>query len=60
MELCSICLFYAPAAAFAPGWLISGTWKFTIVSWVLLAPALFQYLLGKQYAKFLLIFHASY
>ncbi|MEK3973310.1 DMT family transporter [Psychrobacillus sp. FSL K6-1267] len=34
-------LFYAPltfAAAYGPGWLISGMWQFTIVSGVLLAP----------------------
>lgn len=34
-------LFYAPltfAAAFGPGWLVSGTWQFTIVAGVLLAP----------------------
>jgi len=34
-------LFYGPitfAAAYGPGWLISGTWQFTIVAGVLLAP----------------------
>lgn len=34
-------LFYAPltyAASFGPGWLVSGTWQFTIVAGVLLAP----------------------
>lgn len=34
-------LFYAPltfAAAFGPGWIVSGTWQFTIVAGVLLAP----------------------
>lgn len=34
-------LFYAPltyAAAFGPGWLVSGTWQFTIVAGILLAP----------------------
>ena len=34
-------LFYAPltfAAAFGPGWLVSGTWQFTIIAGVLLAP----------------------
>lgn len=34
-------LFYAPitfAAAYGPGWLISGTWQVTIVAGVLLAP----------------------
>ncbi|WP_394189759.1 multidrug resistance efflux transporter family protein [Paenisporosarcina quisquiliarum] len=37
-------LFYAPitfAAAFAPGWLIAGTWQVTIVSGALLAPLFF-------------------
>lgn len=41
LELCRLCLFYAPltfAAAFGPGWLVSGTWQFTIVAGVLLAP----------------------
>jgi len=34
-------LFYAPltfAAAYGPGWLVSGTWQLTIVAGVLLAP----------------------
>lgn len=34
-------LFYAPltfAAAYGPGWLVSGTWQFTIVAGVLLTP----------------------
>ena len=34
-------LFYAPltfAAAYGPGWLVSGTWQFTIVAGVILAP----------------------
>ncbi|RUL52078.1 MULTISPECIES: multidrug resistance efflux transporter family protein [Lysinibacillus] len=34
-------LFYGPltyAASFGPGWLVSGTWQFTIVAGVLLAP----------------------
>ncbi|EST13387.1 multidrug resistance efflux transporter family protein [Sporolactobacillus laevolacticus] len=34
-------LFYAPlcyASSFAPGWLIAGTWQFTIVAGSLLAP----------------------
>lgn len=34
-------LFYAPityAAAYGPGWLISGTWQVTIIAGVLLAP----------------------
>ncbi len=34
-------LFYAPltfAASFGPGWLTSGTWQFTIIAGVLLAP----------------------
>ena len=47
-------LFYAPltyAAAFGPGWLVSGTWQFTIVAGVLLAPLLFRSLLVKQCDK---------
>lgn len=34
-------LFYAPltyVASFGPGWLVSGTWQFTIVAGILLAP----------------------
>ncbi|MFB1082687.1 multidrug resistance efflux transporter family protein [Jeotgalibacillus sp. JSM ZJ347] len=34
-------LFYAPltyAAAYGPGWLVAGTWQFTIVAGLLLAP----------------------
>lgn len=34
-------LFYAPitfAAAYGPGWLIAGTWQFTIIAGVLLTP----------------------
>lgn len=34
-------LFYGPltfSAAYGPGWLVSGTWQFTIVAGVLLAP----------------------
>ncbi|ALS74460.1 hypothetical protein AUC31_03925 [Planococcus rifietoensis] len=34
-------LFYAPlcfAAAYSPGWLIAGTWQFTIIAGTLLAP----------------------
>lgn len=37
-------LFYAPltfAAAYGPGWLVSGTWQFTIIAGVLLAPLFF-------------------
>lgn len=37
-------LFYAPityAAAYGPGWLISGTWQVTIIAGVLLAPLFF-------------------
>lgn len=37
-------LFYAPlcyAAAYSPGWLIAGTWQFTIVAGTLLAPFFF-------------------
>lgn len=43
-------LFYAPltfAAAFGPGWLVSGTWQFTIVAGVLLAP-LFVSVIGDK------------
>ncbi|MBM7610648.1 drug/metabolite transporter (DMT)-like permease [Lysinibacillus composti] len=43
-------LFYAPltfAAAFGPGWLVSGTWQFTIVAGVLLAP-LFITMIGGE------------
>lgn len=34
-------LFYAPltfAAAYGPGWLVSGTWQFTIIAGILVAP----------------------
>ncbi|MEO4053842.1 multidrug resistance efflux transporter family protein [Solibacillus sp. CAU 1738] len=44
-------LFYAPltfAAAFGPGWLVSGTWQFTIVAGVLLAPLFVTLVVGKQ------------
>ena len=44
-------LFYAPltfAAAYGPGWLVSGTWQFTIVAGVLLAP-LFLTATGKRF-----------
>lgn len=37
-------LFYAPityAAAYGPGWLISGTWQLTIIAGVFLAPLFF-------------------
>ena len=43
-------LFYAPltfAAAYGPGWLVSGTWQFTIIAGVLLAPFFVQYVEGK-------------
>lgn len=43
-------LFYAPitfAAAFGPGWLVSGTWQFTIVAGVLLAPFFITVIAGK-------------
>ena len=43
-------LFYAPltfAAAFGPGWLVSGTWQFTIVAGVLLAPLFVTVVAGK-------------
>ncbi|KOY84111.1 multidrug resistance efflux transporter family protein [Lysinibacillus sp. FSL H8-0500] len=44
-------LFYAPltfAAAFGPGWLVSGTWQFTIVAGVLLAPLFVSVIAGKK------------
>lgn len=44
-------LFYAPltyAAAFGPGWLVSGTWQFTIVAGVLLAPLFMTVISGKK------------
>lgn len=44
-------LFYAPltyAAAFGPGWLVSGTWQFTIVAGVLLAPLFMTIIAGKK------------
>ncbi len=44
-------LFYAPltyAAAFGPGWLVSGTWQFTIVAGVLLAPLFITVIAGKK------------
>jgi drug/metabolite transporter (DMT)-like permease len=37
-------LFYGPltyAAAYGPGWLVAGTWQFTIVAGILLAPFFF-------------------
>lgn len=43
-------LFYAPltfAASFGPGWLVSGTWQFTIIAGVLLAPFFMTYINGK-------------
>lgn len=44
-------LFYAPltfAAAYGPGWLVSGTWQFTIVAGVLLAPFFLTIIDGKK------------
>ncbi|MBQ0141157.1 MAG: multidrug resistance efflux transporter family protein [Kurthia sp.] len=43
-------LFYAPltfSAAYAPGWLVSGTWQFTIIAGVLLAPLFFIHIDNK-------------
>ncbi len=43
-------LFYGPltfAAAFGPGWLVSGTWQFTIIAGVLLAPLFITVIAGK-------------
>ncbi|GEK32873.1 DMT family transporter [Kurthia sibirica] len=44
-------LFYAPltfAAAYGPGWLVSGTWQFTIIAGVLLAPFFFLHIKGQK------------
>lgn len=44
-------LFYAPltyAAAYGPGWLVSGTWQFTIIAGVLLAPLFFVHIKQKK------------
>ncbi|TFE00132.1 multidrug resistance efflux transporter family protein [Jeotgalibacillus sp. R-1-5s-1] len=38
-------LFYAPltyAAAYGPGWLVAGTWQFTIIAGLLLAPFFYE------------------
>ncbi|WP_026671860.1 DMT family transporter [Alkalihalobacterium bogoriense] len=38
-------LFYAPitfAAAYGPGWLLSGTWQFTIIAGILIVPLFFR------------------
>ncbi len=43
-------LFYAPltfAAAFGPGWLVSGTWQLTIVAGVVLAPLFVSVVAGQ-------------
>lgn len=43
-------LFYAPltfAASYGPGWLVSGTWQFTIVAGILLAPLFVQKVNGR-------------
>ena len=43
-------LFYAPltfAAAYSPGWLVSGTWQFTIIAGILLAPLFVTVMNGK-------------
>lgn len=43
-------LFYAPltfAASYGPGWLVSGTWQFTIVAGILLAPLFVQNVDGR-------------
>ena len=56
-------LFYAPltfAAAFGPGWLVSGTWQFTIIAGVLLAPFFLIVIGEKQYAKKYHSYHYSY
>lgn len=44
-------LFYAPltfAAQYSPGWLVSGTWQFTIISGLLLAPLFTILVNGKE------------
>ncbi|WP_082233100.1 DMT family transporter [Halobacillus massiliensis] len=44
-------LFYAPltyAAAYGPGWLVAGTWQFTIVAGLLLAPFFTQTVTTKR------------
>lgn len=41
LEFCRVWIILRPltyAASFGPGWLVSGTWQFTIVAGVLLAP----------------------
>ncbi len=60
-------LFYAPltyAASYGPGWLVSGTWQFTIIAGVLLAPLFFIHIEQKKIVrKFRLnhsLFHALY
>jgi len=44
-------LFYAPlcfAAAYAPGWLIAGTWQITIISGALLSPLFMEIILTNK------------
>ena len=44
-------LFYAPltfAASFGPGWLVSGTWQFTIIAGILLTPLFITVINGKR------------
>jgi len=44
-------LFYAPltyAAAYGPGWLVAGTWQFTIIGGMLVAPLFFTMTSGKK------------
>lgn len=44
-------LFYAPltfAAQYSPGWLVSGTWQFTIIAGLLLAPLFTIFVEGKK------------
>ena len=60
-------LFYAPltfAAAFGPGWLVSGTWQLTIVAGVLLAPLFVSIVAEKtvrqKYRLFHYLFHVSF
>lgn len=47
-------LFYAPitfAAAYGPGWLVSGTWQITIVVGVLLGPLFFEQVGSRKVRK---------
>lgn len=44
-------LFYAPltfAAAYAPSWLLAGTWQFTIIAGMILAPFINRDVTGRN------------